>query len=415
MPTVSENAENLTPTLSFPRRGNREATGEFFSPRVLYIASTKSQGGIERHSVELAAEMHTRGVPIQFACPPGSYLETWCHERGVSTLPFHVRNSGDLGAAVRLAQRIHAERISIVHAHSRRDYVIAVLGVALARRYSRRRPGLILHAHMMRPLGSPARLSGRFFEWGADAVAAVSGPVCDCLRAAHRFSSDFVYLIHNGVNLEDFADAGSPESRKQRDETRREWDFPPDALVLGMIGRLDAKGQAELLTIAPELIRGFPSLRFVFIGSEGTVGERARLAGLAEAGGFRERLLLTGPREDIPRLLPALDILVHLPQDESFGLALAEAMAAGLPTVASGIGGCREVVQNGVTGILIPPGDAQALLEALRPLLDVKTGTMRRHEMGRQGRLAVEKNFSRDRQIHRLLALYREVCPSPTC
>lgn len=383
------------------------------APRVLYVASTKSQGGIERHSVELASELHTRGIPIQFACPPGSYLESWCREREVPTQAFRVRNSGDIGAAFRLAMIIKTECIAIVHAHSRRDYVIAVLGVALARLFSRRRPGLILHAHMIRPLGSPPRFSGRFFEWGADAVAAVSEAVCDRLRSDHHFSPAFIHLIHNGVKLGDFAIPGSPESEKQRQVARQQWNIPEDALVLGMLGRLDAKGQSDLLKIAPELLQKYPTLHFVFIGSEGLPGDQERLKAQAEKGGFLARLLLTGPREDIPRLLPALDILVHLPEDESFGLALAEAMASGLPAVATKIGGCCEVVQNGVTGILIPLGDAQALSAALQSLLDAENGPMRRTEMGRHGRSVVENNFSQERQIQRLLALYLAICPLP--
>ncbi len=399
MPTVS----------SKPPFPAQEAASDF-TPRLLYVASTKSQGGIEKHSVELAAELRARGHAIQFACPPGSHLDRWSRERAVPTLAFRVRNSGDLGAAVRLAQLIRAEQIDIVHAHSRRDYVIAVLGVALARRLAHRRVGLVLHAHMIRLLGSPAHLSGRFFAWGADAVAAVSGAVCDLLRAGHHFSPAFVHLIYNGVSLKDFADPDSAEQGNRRARARRHWEIPADALVVGMVGRLDAKGQAHLLAVAPEMLQEHPSLRFVLIGSEGLPGEQQRLEAQAERGGFRDRLLLTGPREDIPRLLPALDILVHLPKDESFGLALAEAMAAGLPTIASRIGGCREVVQSNVTGLLIPLGDAEALREALRFLLDCEEGPLRRAEMGRQGRLAVGQNFSLDRQIECLLALYRNVC-----
>ena len=151
-------------------------------PRLLYVASTKSQGGIERHSVDLAAALAERGAFVQFACCPGGFVESWCRQLGLRTSTFQVRNSGDLGAALRLAWIIRDSRIDIVHAHSRRDYVVAVLGVALARRMTRRRLGLVLHAHMIRPLGDPSRLSGRFFEWGADAVVAVSGTVCDRLR-----------------------------------------------------------------------------------------------------------------------------------------------------------------------------------------------------------------------------------------
>ena len=380
-------------------------------PRLLYVASTKTQGGIERHSVDLAAALVERGAFVQFACRPGSFVELWCRESALPTSAFLVRNSGDLGAALRLAQIIDTQRIDIVHVHSRRDYMVAVLGVAFVRHILRRRTALVLHVHMIRPLGSPARLSRRFFEWGADAVAAVSGAVCDRLRHAHQFSPAFVHLIPNGVKLSEFAVPGSPEAARQRASMRQSLSIPEGALVLGIIGRLDAKGQRQLLAVLPHLLPVCPSLRVVLVGSEGKPGEQAALTALAQAGGFEDRLIFTGPRTDIPQLLTAFDILVHLPIDEAFGLALAEAMAAGLPTVATDIGGCREVVRAGVTGLLVPPGDLDALADALRFLLDPVQGQSLRAKMGAAGWEAAQTYFSQELQINRLLALYQEICP----
>ena len=378
-------------------------------PRVLFVASTKSQGGIERHAVDLGAELHALGVPLQFACPPGSFIQEWCAERGVPTQLFSVRNSGDLGAVFRLARVIRTDRIEIVHAHSRRDYVIAVLGVALARLLSRRPIRLVLHAHMIRPLGGTSRLSSRFFAWGADAVVAVSGAVADEMRDVHHFPPDFIHLIYNGVDFSEHDSPGSAPYERHRFQTRLQWNIPAEALVLGMIGRLDAKGQTNLLTIVPALLGNYPAIHIVFIGSEGESGTEAHLLQQATRGGFEDRLLLTGPRDDIPTLLPALDILVHLPKDEAFGLALAEAMASGLPTIATNIGGCREVVQDGITGLLVPPGNTAALSSALSTLLNSENGPSKRAEMGRLGRDYVEANFSRDRQVQHLLALYQKL------
>jgi len=380
-------------------------------PRLLYIASTKSQGGIERHSVDLAAALARRGVGTQFACAPGSFVETWCRSTGVSTLPLQVRNSGDLSAAWRLAKLIDAERIGIVHVHSRRDYVVAVLGTALARRVLRRRVALVLHAHMVRPLGDPAKLSGRFFASGADAVVAVSGTVRERLLDEDRFLPSFVRLIPNGVDLERFTQPGSPEAARRRTEVRQSFGLPEEAMVLGMIGRLDAKGQRQLLDAVPELLLFCPALRIVLVGSEGKPGEQAALTAQAGAGGFPDRLVFTGPRTDVPHLLPAFDVLVHLPTDEAFGLALAEAMAAGLPAVATAIGGCREVVQDGITGFLVPPDDRFALLSALRRLLDPRHGRQLRALQGECSRRIAEENFSQEVQVKRLESLYRELCP----
>lgn len=395
------------PVLSRPLAADRPSF-----PRLLYVASTKSQGGIERHSVELAAALAGRGMAVRFACSPGSFVEEWCHKAGILTSALRVRNSGDLGAVWRLARLIQTERIGIIHVHSRRDFVVAVLGVALARRVLLCHTALVLHAHMVRPLGDPARFSGRFFAWGADAVAAVSGTVRDRLLRDHLLPSEFVHLIPNGVPLEKFAQPGSDEAARRQLRARLSLEIPEGALVLGMIGRLDAKGQRQLLNVVPELLQVCPALWIVLVGSEGKLGEQAVLGAQAKADGFGERVVFTGPRTDIPFLVTAFDVLVHLPDDEAFGLALAEAMAAGLPTVATAVGGCCEVVQNGVTGVLVPPGDREALVSALRRLLDPVQGRQIRTALGRCGHLVAQERFSQDVQIKRLESLYSMLCPT---
>ncbi len=402
-PRTASRPETSQPKTSQPERER--------GPRLLYVASTKSQGGIETHSVEMAEALLGRGVSIRFACHPDGFVESWCRTLGLPTSEFCVLNSGDICAARRLAQIIRRERIDIVHVHSRRDYVAGVLGVALARRFLRRPVRLVLHAHMVRPLGEHPRLSGRFFEWGTDAVAAVSGAVRDYLRHAHQFNPALVHLIPNGVKMDRFALPGSPGAARQRETMRQSLELPQEAVVLGMVGRLDAKGQRQLFEVLPALLPLCPNLWVVLVGSEGKPGEEAQLTAQAQAGGFKYRVLFTGPRLDIPTLLPAFDLLVHLPTDEAFGLALAEAMAAGLPTVATAIGGCREVVRDGITGRLVTPGDPILLLEALTWLLEPELGPERRAEMGAAGRAVVQSEFTQDVQIERLLTLYRELCP----
>ncbi len=385
-------------------------SGEETTLRALFIATSKNDGGIERYSVEMAAQMARRGIDVAFACLPGEIVESRCRAAGLPTLPFAPRNSGDLRAAVGLAETIVSRRIHLVHAHSRRDFVPVLLGVALARRRLRPtglRPRLLLHAHMLRALGEPHRLSGRFFGRGADAVLAVSTAVRERLRREHGFRPEFVRLLHNGVDIEAFDLPGTPAARANRRAYRCAWDVPPTARVIGMVGRLDAKGQADLLAAAPALWAQFPDLRLVLIGAEGKPGERERLRALA-TGEWKDRLILPGPCEDVPGALAAFDILAHLPRDESFGLALVEAMAAGLPTVATDIGGCREVVRPGITGLLTPPGDLDALTQVLAALL---SDPERRGQLGVRAHDAARNDFSLPRQMDRLLSLYEELCP----
>ncbi len=384
-------------------------------PRVLHIATSHNDGGIERYSVQLAAGLVQNGGWVRFACLPGAIVERLCHAAGVQTLPFQVRNSGDIHAVRQITQHITRQAIDIVHVHSRRDYLPALLGVTWARRQRRHghlSPRLVLHAHMLRPLGTPLRLSSMAFARLADRVLAVSQVVQDALLAWHHFAPGFVRLLHNGVDLDRFCVPLSPTAQAWRRAVRAEWGLDTDALVVTMIGRLDAKGQELMLGALPYLLPHAPNLHILLVGSEGSTGSRETLQALARAGGAPDRVIFTGTREDIPQLLAASDIVAHLPSDESFGLALAEAMAAGLPTIAGNIGGCREIVRDGETGILVPPGDTASLVTALRELLSPDTGPERRVRMGMAGRAWAEQEYSLTRQVARLEEIYQELCPN---
>ncbi len=384
-------------------------------PRVLHIATSQNDGGIERYSVRLAAGLAENGGWQGFACLPGAIVERLCHDSGIQTFPLTVRNSGDWRAAAQIAASIKDQSIDIVHVHSRRDYLPALLGVALARKLapkSRSVPRLVLHAHMLRPLGTPPALSGWFFARNADRVLAVSHAVQEAVMAWHHFAPGFVRLLHNGVDIDRFCVPSSPIARAWRTEMRSEWGLDDTSLIAAMIGRLDAKGQEQLLAALPYLLSHAPNLHVILVGSEGQPGSREALQALARAGGVLERVRFTGTREDIPQILAASDILAHLPTDESFGLALAEAMASGLPTIASDIGGCREVMRDGETGILVPSGDVSALVSALQSLLSGDMAADNRSRMGAAGRAWAEQEYSLAHQIRRMEEIYQELCPN---
>lgn len=382
-------------------------------PRVLHIATSQNDGGIERYSVRLASGLARNGVWSSYACLPGAIVDRLCREANVPTLPLAVRNSGDMQAVRQIAAHIASRSIDLVHVHSRRDYLPALLGVALARRQAHQglaEPKLVLHAHMLRPLGTPTGLSGRIFAHGADRVLAVSEAVQHALGAGAALPPGFVQVLHNGVDLDRFRLPLSASAQRWRADCRREWGLRAEDLIVTMVGRLDAKGQAGMLDALSLLGPGSP-VRLVLAGSEGRAGTRAALQQRVRASGINARVVFAGPREDVPQVLAASDILAHLPTDEAFGLALAEAMGAGLPTIASQIGGCREVVQEGVTGLLVPSGNAPALADALRRLTLGPAAPALRAHMGEAGRARAEREFSLPRQVRRLEEIYGELCP----
>jgi glycosyltransferase involved in cell wall biosynthesis len=141
-----------------------------------------------------------------------------------------------------------------------------------------------------------------------------------------------------------------------------------ERLVIGMVARLDPiKDQATLIRAFAAVAKQYPQAELWLIGD----GVRAReLCDLAAAEGVADRVVFWGPRRDVPELLGQMDVFAFsTSRDEGFGIALIEAMAAGLPVVASDVPACREVLDNGAAGILVPAGDEARLAQALCALL----------------------------------------------
>jgi glycosyltransferase involved in cell wall biosynthesis len=190
---------------------------------------------------------------------------------------------------------------------------------------------------------------------------------------------DRVRLIWNGAPLDEFA----PVPRERARRVRHELGFPDDALVVGSIGRLNAqKGHRFLVEAAARLLPSRPQVR-VLVGGDGDL--MAELRQQAEALGIADRVVFAGHRTDVPDLLGALDVFCISSLYEGTPLALFEAMAAGKAIVSTSVDGCREVLEDGVTGVLVPPADAAALASGLDRVLG---DTALREGLGRQALLA---------------------------
>ena len=301
-------------------------------PRILYVASTRHSGGLEVASVRLAAQLmnlHPERQQIIFACRPGQYVETECSRRGIPTAALTIRNSGDFSGVQRLIDIVERERIDIIHVHSRRDYVIAALAVSRMRKsqIGPAAPKLLLHLHLVRPLGSPAFVSGFLFAPLVDKVLAVSQSVRrNLLRCHPQLAPEQVVIVPNAVDASKFR-----RDDTLRAEIRARYGIADSAMVIGMIGRLDAKGQEQVIRAlaTPTLRDAAPYL--LLVGNEGKPGTQRRLMRIAKRLRVQDQLIFCGEQDGIAPYLSAIDILAHIPIDEAFGLAPAEAMASGLP------------------------------------------------------------------------------------
>ena len=185
---------------------------------------------------------------------------------------------------------------------------------------------------------------------------------------------------------------------------RSQFGLPPESRALGVVAQLiERKGHLLLLEALPPLLAEFPDLHVLFFGKGGLEG---RLREMIGAGGMARRVRLAGFRDDLPRILPCLDLVVHPAYREGLGVSLLQASAAGVPIVACRAGGIPEAVRDGENGLLVPPGDAGALRDAIARLLRDPVLARR---LGEGGRALVAREFSLDSMVEGNLAIYREV------
>jgi glycosyltransferase involved in cell wall biosynthesis len=282
----------------------------------------------------------------------------WLGEQGI---PVHHLGRGRfdpriLGDLVRIGRE---RRARILHVHG---YAAADFGRLAARRLG---AALVLHEHFADPrMPAYQGLADRALSSLTDRAIAVSASTRDFLVRERHVPAGRVRLIWNGAPLDEFAPVSSEVARV----TRRSLGLPDDAPVVGTIGRLsEQKGHRYLLEAAPALLASRPTTRLVIVGD----GDRMEaLRAQAATLGVTSRVTFAGHRADVPAVLGALDVFCISSTYEGTPLALFEAMAAGKAIVSTAVDGCREVLEDAVTGLLVPPRDPAALSAALGRVLD---------------------------------------------
>jgi L-malate glycosyltransferase len=366
--------------------------------RILHLSSARSLGGGERHLADLAGALQERGHEVYAALPPRSPLRgelTSLPAENIFTL--RLRNALDVGSALELARHIRDHRIEIVHAHVARDYPLAVLAVR-----SNRQARLIITRHVLFRLN---RLHAVTFRQ-ARRVIAVSQAVGRSLAAQKIFPARKITVIPNGI---DFRRFDASLQGFDREAFRRRMKIPPGNLLVGTVGEIKRqKGHEEYLRAAAIIAREKSNVHFVVTGADGTrTGEhRATLERLINELNLTNRVHLTGRLDDVAPLLSALDVYVSASHTESFGLAIVEAMAAGLAVVATATEGALEIIDNEETGMIVAVADHQAIAASVLHLLEDENSRAR---IGKLAQAHARERFSLDRMVDATEQVYFEV------
>jgi len=307
-----------------------------------------------------------------------------------------IDDPDDAIAVGALAAHLAEARPDVVHAHMFRAETVAARAVMALVEAGQRRPYLVatVHSSRVRSEGDRALLLDLTSQFGR--LIAVSTAIVAKLKAEGR---DIVpiSLIRNGVDLQRYAEQEACCTLPE------EYGMEPGSKIVGVVARLEPeKGHPTLLEAWPQVLRAVPDAYLLVVG-EGS--RRDALEAKARELRIAHRIVFTGRRDDVPAVTAALDVAVLPSYREAQGLSVLEAMALSRPVVASNVGGIPEMIEDGVTGLLVPPHDAETLATAIIRLL---TDHPYADTLGRAGHDLVHDRFCIEAMIEATAAIYDE-------
>jgi glycosyltransferase involved in cell wall biosynthesis len=357
--------------------------------RIVHVESGRYLYGGARQVAYLIDALAERGHENALVCPPGHALAARPLRAVVREVPMH----GDLDVGMtRRLRRVFAELDGdIVHVHSRR-------GADFFAGRACERDGRA--ALLTRRVDNPElRAWARFKYRPYRRVVAISRAVRDELCSQGGLDAARVPLIASAVDTSEFRPDGNARSR-----VICEFALDDRSLVVGVAAQLiPRKGHELLLRALPELVRRVAGVQVLCFG-RGPL--RASLERLVAELDLSRSVRFAGFRDDFAELLPGFDVLVHPAAREGLGLAVLEAMAAGVPVVATAVGGVVDAVRDGAEGLLVAAGDGPRLGTAIERLAG---DAALRRRMGIAGRSRAEREFSIARMADGYAELYRSV------
>ena len=385
--------------------------------RVLYVNHTSAISGGERSLLDLLGGLAGLVSPV-VACPPGPLADAvrglgvrWHGLPAINASlrlhPLHTpaglaRLATGAAVVAHLAGRVGAD---LVHANSVRSGLIASFASRLGA------PPAIAHVRDCLPPGRVSTLTLRAIAGQARDVLANSQYTRAGVLRAIATSDATVRVVYSPVDTARF----DPD-RFEPSEARARLGLPQTAPVLAVVGQMTPwKGQDDAVRILGRVKHTRPDARLLLVGSATFAARATRydnqaylrfLHALIESQGVRGEVVLLGERDDVPAVLRAVDLLLVPSWEEPFGRTVVEAMAMGVPVVATSVGGPAEIVRPGVDGLLLEPRRPARWAEAIGPLLDEPD---RLAQMGRSGRARVLEHFSLSAHVDAVLAVYRDV------
>jgi sugar transferase (PEP-CTERM/EpsH1 system associated) len=362
---------------------------------VAHVVQNLRIGGLERVVINLITGAEKKGYhSILYTLGTGGDLVAELEQQGHEVVTLQKRPGMDYILPFKLGRMFKKHGVDIVHAHNFSPLVYGALAGRLARV-----SGVIYTAHGVKT--SSLKKQSLFQNFGlVDKMVYVSRDARAAAIKDGGVKDRNVMTIVNGIDLERYSGGAGGDDI----ELRKKLGLPDGIPIVGIVARLTpAKDHSNLFRAFKEVVEGGVDAKLLLVGDGELAGQ---LRSEVSALGLEDTVIFLGSRQDVPDLLGIIDLFVLSSYTEGLAMTLLEAMAAGLPVVATSVGGNTEAVVDGETGIIVPPRDSAALAAAVRELLLNK---QKATEMGARGRERAFAHFGIDTMVMEYEKLYQAI------
>lgn len=372
--------------------------------QILHLISSSGLLGAERVLLELAEQSKRAGLKVTIGVlknsrNPNLELANTACGLGFQVQIFPCNGRFDNNTAQTIKGYMEKEGVNVLHSHNYKSNFYAWRALSnnnirwVVTNHGRRLGFKLLFYNLLDTV-----IARR-----ADKLIAVSDEIARKMKVA-GINPEKVHVVKNGINLNRFIKNIGSNSIKESLGIKKE------IRVIGTIGSLTKeKGHVYLLKAATNVIDRFPEVMFLFVGDG---KERINLEKAASKLGIEDKIIFSGMREDVPEILSILDVFVLPSLNEGLPMALLEAQAARIPAVATRVGAIPDVLEDGVTGILVNSKDPEAISEAIIRILEDHDSA---HSMAQKGFERVRDNFSSEKMASKYLSLYKELIEGTGC
>jgi len=365
--------------------------------KILYCCLSKSWGGMEMYTLTAVRQLLKRNLHVELLCATGSRLHAEAVNSGLGVHPLLGPVYFNPLSVVKTAMLIKRKSYDLVHTQASKDLWVLVPALMLAQKK--------IPLLLTKQVGSYIRKKGLLHTWIYHRVTyalGISEVIRKNLLETCPLPEEKVKLLPNGVDVRTFDPA-----RGDREKVRKEFNIKEHEIVLGMMARFSpGKGHEEFLYAARILSAQHSNLRFMIVG-EASRGEDRYAASVRKLAQDYQlsNVIFTGYRSDTVDVLSAIDIFVFPSHAEAFGIALAEAMAMGKPSVCARADGVIDIAVDGVTSLMFEKKNGEDLVEKLQPL--IRNRDLRKR-LGTAARARIMERFDIEILTDAVINIYHE-------